>query len=94
MPAAIRALMHSAPHFGGNDHLTPVGEVLNCAPEDFLALTVGIDIGRIEKIDPQFEGFLDNQPAVFLINNLFVKRTFRVSKPHATEADARDFRPC
>src|SRR5437588_4919732 len=81
--------MHFAVHLGGDDDLVPIGEVLQSASEDLLTRAKGIDVGGIEEIDPQLEGFLDDRPAVFFVKHPFVYPTFRVPEPHATEADAR-----
>jgi hypothetical protein len=37
-----------------------------------LTLPKGIDVGGIEEIDPQLEGFLDDRPAVFLVEHPLV----------------------
>src|SRR5262249_16602337 len=57
--------------------------------EDLLTRPNRIDVGGIEEIDPQIEGFLDDRPAVFLVQHPFVNPAFRVPEPHATEADSR-----
>src|SRR2546423_1440432 len=82
--------MHFAMHLGGDDDLVPIGEVLQSASEDLLTLPNGIDVGGIEEIDPQLEGFLDDRSAVFFVKHPFVNPMFRVPEPHAPEADARD----
>src|SRR6266581_2052216 len=81
--------MHFAVHLGGDDDLLPIREVLQGASEDLLTLPNGIDVGRIEEVDPQLERFLDDRPAVFLVKHPLVNPTFGVPKAHATEADAR-----
>src|SRR2546430_17420097 len=81
--------MHFAVHLGGDDDLVPLREVLQSASEDLFTLPKGIDVGGIEEIDPQLEGFLDDRSAVFFVQYPFVKPMFRVPEPHATEADAR-----
>ena len=81
--------MHFAMHLGGDDDLVPIGEVLQSASEDLLTRANGIDVGGIEEIDPQLEGFLDDRPAVFFVQHPFVNPPCRVPEPHAAEADAR-----
>src|SRR4030067_1697009 len=93
-PGAIRHLMHFALHLGGNDDLVPMREVLQSASEELLTSPNAIDIGGIEEMDPQSEGFLDNWPAVFFVKHPFVNPTFRVPEPPATTADARDLHTC
>src|SRR5947209_8871278 len=88
-PGAIGSVMHFAVHLGGDDDLVPLREVLQSASEDLLTLPKGIDVGGIEEIDPQLEGFLDDRSAVFFVQYPFVKPMFRVPEPHATEADSR-----
>src|SRR5688572_29912182 len=93
-PGAIRSLAHFAMYLGSNNDLIPLREVLQSAPEDLLTRPNGIDIGRIEEIDAQLEGFLDDRPAIFLIQHPFVNPTLRVPKPHTAETDTRDLHPC
>jgi hypothetical protein len=81
-------------HFGSDDNLISFREVFQRAPEDLLARPNGIDVSRIEEIDPHLDGFLDDRPAVFFVQYPFVNPTLRVPKSHATEADARDLHPC
>src|SRR6266704_6397463 len=81
--------MHFAMHLSGDDDLVPLREVLQSTSEDLLTLPKGIDVGGIEEIDPQLEGFLNDRPAVFFVKHPYVNPTFRVPEPHATEADSR-----
>src|SRR5690242_7542444 len=76
-------------YLGGDDDLVPIREVLQSASEDLLTRPQGIDVGGIEEIDAQFEGFLDDRPAVFLVKHPFVNPTCRIPEPHAPKADAR-----
>src|SRR5207302_8689478 len=71
-PGTIGSVMHFAMHLGGDDNLVPLGEVLQSASEELLTLAKGIDVGGIEEIDPQLEGFLDDRPAVFFVQHPFV----------------------
>ena len=93
-PGAIRPFAHFAMYLGRNDDLIPLREVLQSTAEVLLTRPNGVDIGGIEEIDPQLEGFLDDRPAVFLVEHSFVNPTSRIPEPHATEADARDLHTC
>jgi hypothetical protein len=81
--------LHFAIHLGGNDYLVQIREVLQSASEDLLTPPNGLDIGRIEEIDPQLEGFLDDRLAFFFVEHPLVNPTLRVPEPHATKADSR-----
>src|SRR5690348_14913026 len=88
-PSAIRSFMHFAVYLGGDDDLVPIREVLQSASEELLTRANGIDVGSIEEVDPQIEGFLDDRSTVFFVQHPFVNPTLRVPEPHATEAYAR-----
>jgi hypothetical protein len=77
-------------HLGSDDHLIPSGKILQGTSKDFFASSNGIDIGRIEEIDPQFKGFPNDRAAVFLIEHPFVNPTRCIPKTHAAEADTRN----
>ena len=63
-PFAIWPLTHLAVQLGGNDDLVAIGEVLQSAAENLLALSNRIDVGRVEEIDAKLQRFLDDRPAV------------------------------
>ena len=54
----------------GNNNLVSVGEVLQSASEDLLAVAERIAVGRVEEIDPRFERLLDEGAAFFLAKQL------------------------
>ncbi len=92
--SAIRIVTHFAMHLGGDDDLIPIREILQRASKNLLALANGINIGRIEEINPQLKRFLDDRPAILLVEHPLVNPTLRIPKPHTTQADARDLHPC
>src|SRR5205807_456318 len=65
------------------------GEVLEGASEDLLTRPKGIDVGGIEEVDTQLQGFLDDRPAVVLVEHPLVNPPVRVPEPHAPQAEAR-----
>ena len=87
-PGAIRPFPHFAVHLGGDHNFVALGEVLQSASEVLLTRSKGIDVGGIEEIDAQLEGFLDDRPAVFLVKHPFVKPTLGVTEAHAAQTDA------
>src|ERR1051326_5066283 len=81
--------MHFAVYLSSDDDLVPIGEVPQSPSENLLTRADRIDIGGIEKIDPQLQGFLDDRPAVFFIQYPLMNPPCRVAEPHAAQADAR-----
>jgi hypothetical protein len=55
---AIRSVVHFDMHLGGDDDLIPIRRVFQTVSEDLLTRSIGVDVGGIEKIDPQLEAFL------------------------------------
>src|SRR5947209_2032095 len=92
-PGAIRSRSHAAVYLGSDDDLVPIREVLQGTSEDFLTRPERIDVGGIEEVDPQFQGVLDDRPAVFLMQHPLVNPPFRIPEPHAPKADARHIHP-
>jgi hypothetical protein len=92
--AAVRSFAHLAMDLGRDNDLVPLCKIFQRAPEDFLTRADGIDVGRIEEIDSHLYRFFDDRPAVLLIEHPFMNPTLGISKPHASETNARDFHPC
>src|SRR5258708_6095920 len=87
-PGAIRPFTHFPMHFGGDDNLIPLSEVLQSTSENLLTHPNRVNISRIKEIYPQLKGFLDDWPAVFLIKHPFVNPTCRIPKPHTSQTEA------
>jgi hypothetical protein len=51
--------MHAAIHLGGQHDLVALRKVLERPADDFLARTVGIDVGGVEEIDAVIERLFD-----------------------------------
>jgi hypothetical protein len=81
-------------YLGGDNDLIPIGELLQSASEDFFTLANRINIGGIEEINPQLQGFLYDWAALFFIKHPFMNPTLGVPEPHTSEADARDIHTC
>jgi hypothetical protein len=79
--------MHFAVDFGGNDNLIPMSKVLQSTSDNLFTAANRIDIGRIKEIDPQFNGFLNDRSAIFLVKHPFVNPPCGIPEPHATETD-------
>jgi hypothetical protein len=69
-------------HLGGDDNLIPIRRVFQTVSEDLLTRSIGVDVGGIEKIDPQLEGFLDDRLAAFLVTDPFVNPTLCVTESY------------
>ena len=54
-PSPLASWAHLAVDLGGDDDLLSPGELPKGAAEELFAGAVGIDVGRIEEIDPQFD---------------------------------------
>src|SRR5215211_6054043 len=92
-PLTVRSFTHLAVQLGGDDDLVAIGEVPQSAAEDLLAPSNGVHIRRVEEIDPKVKRFLDDRPAVLLVEDPLVDPTFRVPEPHTAKADSRHVHP-
>jgi len=65
-PRSLGAWVIGKKHFGRNHDLVAACEVRQGAADDFLGGAIGIGVGRVEKIDAQFNG-LTNQRSTLLL---------------------------
>src|SRR5690606_33378734 len=87
---AIWPPVHGNKDLRSDNHLVPVGVILERSPENFLAIAIGIGIGRIEKINPQIQRFFDDRAAALFIQRPFiVYPALRLAKTHTAQADRR-----
>ena len=92
-PALVGIVAHRVEHLGGDDHAVARGsEILERAPQNFLAHAQRIHVGGIEKVDSQFQRALDKRPALRLLQNPLAPLLRAVG--HRAQADARHLEPC
>ncbi len=89
--AAVGVFSHGAVDFGGEDDFIALGEITECAADDFFAGSVGIDVGGVEEVDACVEGFFYEGSALFFVQGPEVISTLGNAVAHAAEADAGDF---
>src|SRR5262245_13283678 len=72
------------------DHdLIAAREILERASQYFFAHAIGIHVGGIEEVDPEFEGTADERPAGVFVEH--PRPPLRGAIRHRAKTDARDF---
>jgi hypothetical protein len=86
------ASAHREIDLGRDNHFVAAREIPQCAPEDFLARALGIPVRGIEKIDPRFQGALDEGTTGLFVQAPGVARAC-LAKAHASKTDPRYIQP-
>jgi hypothetical protein len=74
------------------DHqLIALAHLAQGAADDFFARAIGVDVGRVEKINSEFECARDKGPALLFVQTPGMIAPFRHAVGHAAEAEARHF---
>src|SRR5208283_2429151 len=90
------ARTHRPPDLGRDDQVFPPRQVPQRPARDLLAGAQRVDVGRVEEVDAELEGALEEGPRLVLAQRplpagrLAGHRRGGVSVAHATEADARN----
>src|SRR5947207_2510994 len=78
--AVVRTLSHRVPDLGCDDDLIALDEVLDRPANDLLALTVGVVIAGVDRIDPEVQRAPDDGTGFTVALRLVIALARRVEK--------------
>ena len=91
-PRAVGPGVHDAVHLGGEHDFVSPPEIAHGPPDDLLARSARVDIGRIEEVDPRVDGTLDVWPALVLAQGPPMISAVWFAVAHAAQTDAGDLK--
>src|SRR5437899_3683263 len=81
---AVWPFMHAAVHFRRKHDLFTLRQVTQSATNNFLAGTVGVDVGGVEEIDAELERSREEWSGSFFAKTPWMAASFRFAVAHAT----------
>ena len=85
-PRPVRSVAHPAVHLGGDDQLVPAPVLGQRAADDLLARPGGVDVRRVEEVDPGLDGRPDQRATLVLRQRPRMRSAVGFAEGHAPHA--------